>query len=129
MTVLGGEQLPRGPQRREGSTAHLAWVTTPPPAIATYRGDDPAGLPRTSQRPIELVEVGVAHPSAARFVLEQALKELPDTQHGRSHCRRRLRFGGIEWGVEKHETGWELIWKGHVTNVTVYGGYVTQPPP
>lgn len=129
MTVLGGEQLPRGPQRREGATGHLAWITTPPPAIATHRGDDPAGLPRTIQRAIELGEVGVAHPSAARFVLEQALKELPDTQHRRSHRRRRRRFGGIERGVEKHETGWELIWMGHVTNVTVYGGYVTQPPP
>jgi hypothetical protein len=31
--------------------------------------------------------------------------------------------------VEKNEAGRELFWLGHVTNITVYAGYVTRPHP
>lgn len=129
MTLLGGEQLARRPERREGPTGHLARVASPAPAIATHSGDDPPRHPRTGQGTVESLEVGIAGAGAASLVLEEAFQKMTDPQHGSPHGGRRLGVGGVEWGVEKHQAGRELFWLGHVTNIITNGGYVTRPHP
>jgi hypothetical protein len=121
--------LSRRPERRERPSGHLAWVVTPPPAIASYGGDDPPRHPGTRERTIQLLEVGITCPRAPRFIAQEPLEQFPDTQHGSPHRSYRLRLGGVERGVEKGEAGWELLWLRHVTNVIDFDGYVSPPPP
>lgn len=129
MTLLGGEQLARRPERREGPTGHLARVAPPPPAIATDGGNNPPRHSRTGQGAVEALEVGVAGAGPSSLILKETLQEVTDPQHGGSHRSGRLDFGRVEWGVEKREAGGELFWWRHVTNITVFDGYVTPPLP
>lgn len=121
--------MARRPERREGPTGHLAGIPAPPPAVATHRGDDPSRQPRPGKGAVELGEIGVTHAGPASLILQETLDEVAHAQHGGPHCGAWLGFGGVEWGVEKGEAGWELFWLRHVTNITAYAGYVTLPPP
>lgn len=121
--------MPGRPERWEGAPGDLARVATPPPAIAPDGGDDPSRQPRPGKGPVELGEIGVAHAGPTSLILQETLDKVAHAQHGGPHRWRRRRLGRVEWGVEKNQTGWELFWQGHVTNITCYDGYVTQPPP
>lgn len=76
-----------------------------------------------------MLEIGVTDSGAASLILKETLKEVADAQDGGPDRSGRLRLRGVEWGVEKDEAGGELFWLGHVTNVMLYGGYVTPPLP
>jgi len=102
---------------------------SPPPTVAPHGGDDPARLPGSGQGAVEALEIGVTDSGTASLILKETLEEITDAQDGGPDRGGRPRFRGVEWGVEKNEASRELFWLGHVTNIALYGGYVTPPLP